>query len=153
MRRISEALYAIAIALWVGGLWAIGYLAAPALFRALSDRALAGDLAGRLFALIAWVGIVCAVYLILFLITRKGWRAFACAPFWLVVAMLAMTLAGQFGIQPLLAQLKADAFPREVMESVLRSRFAVWHGVASVLYLVESVAGLALVVLQGRGLR
>ena len=150
MRRIADSLYAICITAWVGGLWAIGYLAAPTLFRALPDRALAGELAGRLFALIGWVGIACAVYLLAFLLVRRGWRAFAAAPFWVVAAMAAMTLAGQFGIQPLLAELKADALPREVMESVLRNRFAVWHGVASVLYLIESLAGLALVVLHAR---
>ena len=36
--------------------------------------------------------------------------------------------------------------PHEVMQSVLRDRFATWHGVASVLYLIECVLGLALVV-------
>ncbi|HNN85277.1 MAG TPA: DUF4149 domain-containing protein, partial [Accumulibacter sp.] len=38
-----------------------------------------------------------------------------------------------------------DALPREVMESVLRNRFATWHGVSSILYLVQSVLGLLLV--------
>jgi hypothetical protein len=67
--------------------------------------------------------------------------------------MLVLTLLSQFGIQPLLAQLKADALPREVMESVLRNRFATWHGVSSILYLVQSVLGLLLVVGAGRGLK
>ena len=34
---------------------------------------------------------------------------------------------------------------REVMESVFRDRFVAWHGIASVLYLVQSVLGAALV--------
>ena len=37
------------------------------------------------------------------------------------------------------------------MESVFRDRFSTWHGVASVLYVIESVLGLALVMLQGKG--
>jgi hypothetical protein len=41
--------------------------------------------------------------------------------------------------------MKADAWPREVMSSVLRDRFATWHGVSSVLYLVQSVLGIVLV--------
>ena len=49
MRRFADALYSIAITLWVGGLWAIGYLAAPTLFAELSDRALARQLAGAMF--------------------------------------------------------------------------------------------------------
>ncbi|MCH2219439.1 MAG: hypothetical protein MK097_03810 [Dechloromonas sp.] len=64
-----------------------------------------------------------------------------------------LTAASQFGIQPLMAQLKADALPREVMESVLRDRFAAWHGISSILYLVQSLLGLWLVVWSGRGLK
>ena len=58
----------------------------------------------------------------------------------------------QQGWQPL-AQLKADALPREVMESVLRDRFATWHGISSILYLVQSLLGLCLVVWSARGLK
>jgi len=149
--RIADALYSLGIAAWVGGMLAIGYLAAPVLFAQLGDRALAGNLAGEMFRIGAWVGFGCGGYLIVFLLARKGWRAMRTAIFWVVVAMLAITAAGHFGIQPLLAQLKADALPRQVMESALRSRFATWHGISSGLYLVQSLLGLWLVVFQDRG--
>ena len=153
MRRFSEALYLVTLTLWVGGLWAIGYLVAPVLFATLADRQLAGMLAGKLFALIGWVGLASAAYLLLFMLIRLGRSALKRGVFWLLVAMLVLTVFSQFGIQPLLAQLKADALPREVMESVLRDRFATWHGVSSILYLVQSVLGLLLVVGAGRGLK
>ncbi|MGH8809748.1 MAG: DUF4149 domain-containing protein, partial [Noviherbaspirillum sp.] len=35
--------------LWVGSLWAVGYLVAPTLFATLPDSVLAGTIAGRLF--------------------------------------------------------------------------------------------------------
>ncbi|MBM3393551.1 MAG: DUF4149 domain-containing protein, partial [Betaproteobacteria bacterium] len=35
-------------------------------------------------------------------------------------------------------------------ESVFRDRFAMWHGVASILFLVQSLLGLMLVLLQRR---
>ena len=38
VRRLSESLYALAVTLWVGGLWAIGFMAAPALFASLKDK-------------------------------------------------------------------------------------------------------------------
>jgi hypothetical protein len=152
VRRLTDFLYVVAITLWVGGLWAVGYIVAPTLFHELSaNRALAGNLAGRMFAMIAWVGIGCAVYLLLFQFLRRGGAAFRSGVFWLVVAMLLLTLAGHFGVQPILAQLKSDALPREVMESVLRDRFARWHGISSVLYLIQSVLGAALVAIQQRG--
>jgi hypothetical protein len=39
------------------------------------------------------------------------------------------------------------------MESVLRDRFATWHGISSILYLVQSVLGLLLVVGGARGVK
>ena len=153
MHRFAEHLYAIVITLWVGALWAIGYLAAPTLFRLLDDRALAGKLAGQLFTYVAWLGMASAAYLLVFVSLRKDSGAFRNSVFWLVFVMLLLTVAGYFGIQPILAQLKADSFPREVMESAMRDRFVAWHGVSSIVYLIQSVLGLLLVALQGRGLR
>ena len=152
MRKLTDFLYVFAITLWVGGLWAIGYIVAPTLFHELSaNRALAGNLAGRMFAMIAWVGIGCAVYLVLFLFLRRGAAAFKSGVFWLVLLMLLLTLAGHFGVQPIMAQLKTEALPREVMETLLRDRFARWHGLSSVLYLIQSLLGAALLALQQRG--
>ena len=153
MRKLAEALYLAGVALWVGGLWAIGYLAAPVLFASLGDRQLAGMVAGKLFTLIGWVGLGSAAYLLIFLVSHWGGQVFKRAVFWLVILMALMAAASQFGIQPLMAQLKADALPREVMESVLRDRFAAWHGISSILYLVQSLLGLWLVIWSDRGLR
>lgn len=151
MRRLASAFYSIAVAVWVGGLLAIGYLAAPVLFSQLADRAMAGTVAGTLFSAMAWVGLACGTYLIIFILAGKGWRAFRAGVFWIVLLMLALNAAGQFGVQPMLAQLKVDALPRQVMESALRDRFSTWHGVSSVLYLLQSLFGVALVILQDRG--
>lgn len=153
MRQLSDALYLTAITLWVGGLWAIGYMAAPVLFASLGDRQLAGMVAGKLFALIAWVGLGSAAYLLVFLLLRWGSGFFRRSVFWLVLLMALLAAASLFGIQPLMAQLKADALPQEVMESILRDRFATWHGVSSILYMVQSLLGLWLVIWANRGLK
>jgi MFS family permease len=151
MGKLASALYSIAVAVWVGSLLAIGYIAAPVLFAQLADRSLAGNLAGAMFTVMAWVGFVCGTYLILFLAFTKGWRAVKSLVFWIVLLMLGLTAVGYFGVQPIMVQLKADALPRYVMESALRDRFATLHGVASALYLAQSVLGIALVILQERG--
>ena len=153
MRKLSEALYLVVLTLWVGGLWAIGYLVAPVLFASLGDRQLAGVVAGKLFALIGWIGLGGAAYLLGFLLVRWRMAVFTRAVFWLVVVMALLAAVSLFGVQPLMAQLKADALPRDVMESVLRDRFVTWHGVSSILYLLQSLLGLWLVVWSGRGLR
>jgi hypothetical protein len=151
MRGFLSALYNIAVALWVGGLFATGYLAAPVLFAQIADRSVAGTVAGAMFSVMAWVGLACGTYLLLYVLAGKGWRAIQSGVFWIVLLMLALTAAGHFGVQPILAQLKADALPRQVMESALRDRFSTWHGVSSALYLVQSLLGVALVILQERG--
>lgn len=146
MSNLFDRLALLVVTAWVGGLWAIGYLAAPALFHALAgDRQLAGNLAGDLFTLIAYVGIASAFFLLMHRVARFGVTALKQGFFWAVVAMLLLTLAGHFGIQPLMAQLKAQALPADVMQSVFRDRFATWHGVASIAYLVQSLLGVVLV--------
>lgn len=151
MKRVAESLYSLAITLWVGALVAIGYIAAPVLFRGIPDRMEAGNLAGAMFTIVAYLGMASGGYLLLYLLLQRGWRSFKSGVFWIVLAMLALTIAAHFGVQPILAQLKADALPRQVMEGALRDRFATWHGVSSVLYLVQSLFGLWLVLWQERG--
>ena len=145
MRNFPDLLANWLLALWVGGTWAIGYLAAPVLFNALDDKMLAGHLAGEMFKWTASFGIVAAAYLLSFRLNRFGGRAFKQGFFWIVLAMLLITLAGRFGIQPILEQLKGQALPQDVMHSLVRDRFQAWHGVSSVLYLIQSLLGLALV--------
>jgi hypothetical protein len=150
MRRFADGLHAIALTLWIGGLWAVGLLVAPTLFYAMNDRILAGSIAGRLFTLVAYIGIGCAAYLLLFRLARFGAAALKHGRFWIVLVMLVLILIGEFGVQPVLAAIRNQALPAEVMESMLRDRFATWHGIASVLYLIECVLGVLLVWLQGR---
>jgi Domain of unknown function (DUF4149) len=150
MGRLFSALDHIAVALWTGGLWTVGYLVAPLLFLKAPDRQVAGHLAGQMFAAMAFVGLGCAAYLLVFRLARHGFAAMKQAVFWVVVLMAVLAVAGHFGVQPILASLKAQALPREVMESVFRDRFATWHGVASILYLIESALAVALVLLAAR---
>lgn len=143
---LSDSLALILITAWVGGLWAIGYLAAPALFYTLGEnRQLAGNLAGTMFTWVAYLGLFSGIYLMAHRVARFGLNAFKQAFFWAALVMLLLTLFGHFGVQPMIAQLKAQAMPADVMNSVFRDRFATWHGIASIAYLIESLLGLVLV--------
>lgn len=123
------------LTLWAGSLWSVGYIVAPALFVWLDDRHLAGLLAGRLFEIVAYLGLVCGVLLLLGQWFRHGWRH------WRVYAlavMLALTAAGQFALRPLMAAAKAEG-------AAAADRFAGLHGVSSTLFLIVSLLALALV--------
>lgn len=134
----------IVVTLWVGALWATG-LTAYLLFDALKDKQLAGNLAGRLFTIVSYIGMVSAIYLLIQRLLDYGTAALKQSFFWAAFTMLLLVLAGHFGIQPLLAQLKSAALPNDVMHSVFSSRFRNWHGIASVAYLIECLLGFVLV--------
>ncbi len=151
MRRFADASCTLALTLWVGALWAIGYIAAPVLFSSLDDRVLAGMLAGKLFSVVGWLGLGCGAWLLLVTLARQGAAAMKRLFFWLLVLMLLLAAAQLFGLQPLIAQLRSQSVPRELAEAATRSRFATWHGVASVLYLVQSVIGALAVLSAPRG--
>ena len=145
MRRFWDGLAGTMLVLWIGGIWAIGYVAAPVLFASLGDKQLAGMLAGKLFEVMAWIGIASATYLLIYRIARDGGSALKALFFWAVMLMLALILIGLFGIQPIMQSLKDQAMPHAVMQSVFADRFARWHGVSSILYLIQSAIGLLLV--------
>lgn len=135
----------IVITFWVGALWMTG-LTAYVLFDTLQDKQLAGSLAGKLFNIVSYIGMASALYLLIQRLLDYGTGALKQGFFWAVFVMLLLVLAGHFGIQPLLAQLKTDALPNDVMQSVFADRFRNWHGVASVAYLLECLLGFVLVI-------
>ena len=146
MKNIVHHTASLAITAWVGGLWAIGYIAVSVLFRAQPDKQLAGMLSGQMLTVVSYIGIVCGAYLLLYLLAISGKTAVREWVFWLVAAMLAITLLLQFGIYPLMADIKLQAQSPDVMQSALASRFKMWHGISSVLYLLESLFGVPLII-------
>lgn len=144
MKKYFDGLAVLTASAWVGGMWAVAYIAAPLLFQSLPDKALAGVLAGRLFGVTAYMGMVCAVYLLVYYYTINGKKFLRQRLFWVIVVMLLLNLLGHFGMQPLLAEIKAQALPLYVMDSPYAERFSLWHGAASIAYLVQSLFGAVL---------
>lgn len=137
----------LTVTLWVGSLWTVGYLVAPTLFASVAKRSLAGTLAGRMFRAEAWLSVFCALLLLALLkfgaadksaIARRQLMR-------LVVGMLLCTLIGYFGLQPFMSALREAAGPDGVMESAMKMRFGILHGISSVFYLIQSLLGVALV--------
>ena len=136
--------------LWVGTLWSTGALIAPVLFRMIDDRALAGDIAGHLFSLTAFVGLICGGSLLISRLMQYRATVLRQPLFWLGATMLILVCIGQFGIQPVLASLREQAYPEQVMQGALAGRFATWHAAAGIVYLVQCALGLVLVALVVR---
>ncbi len=151
--RLADALFQIALTAWVGGFWIIGYVVVPTLFYSLDSRTMAGQIAGRLFEVSGWVGLALGGFVLFFLVLQRGVAALRSLSFWLVMLMLIITAVSLFGIQPLMAQMKLDVLPLDIMESPLRERFATWHGISSSLYLFQSLLAAGLLLLMGKGVR
>lgn len=129
----------ILLTLWVGGLWSIGYMAVPTLFNVLNDHTLAGNLAGEMFHAINYIGLVCGVLLLVSTISRAGriWQ------FWVIAVMLLLVVCSEFVLQPMMHELKLIGL---VDGSEQLTTFRRYHGLSQVLYLVNSLMGLALIV-------
>jgi hypothetical protein len=128
--------------LWAGSLWTIGFIVAPTLFGTLSDRVLAGNIAGSMFRAEAWLSIACALVLLALLQWGAGAlelrrRRLLGA---LVLSMLVCALLSHFGISPLMADLKAQAQGASgIMDEAMRSRFGLLHGVSTLIFAVQSL--------------
>jgi hypothetical protein len=133
--KLLPAAERILLTLWVGALWVAGFIVAPLLFSELDERALAGSLAGSLFTVTSYLGLLCGGVLLLFngLNYRAiNWRAVV------IVSMLLLIVVGQFVITPMVAGLREAGLTDT-------PRFGQLHGIASVLFIVTSVLGLMLV--------
>lgn len=146
MKNLPHHLATLLTTAWVGGLWAIGYLAAPVLFYAQPDKQFAGMLAGQMFSWMSYVGMMCGFYLLVYHYIMFDRLAAHRRLFWLISCMLCITLLLQYGIQPMMAELKLQALPLDVMHSPLADRFKAMHGISQILYLIQSLLGATLVI-------
>lgn len=146
--RYIDSLERILITLWVGGLWVVGYLTAPVLFSHLSDRKLAGDIAGILFQIIHTIGLGAAIVLLMMVYDHYRalwWRIWRV---WLLIAMAALTAVLLFYVQPLIHELKSVPL---LPGSEAARQFGVWHGISASIYLILSLLGLVLAGVGARG--
>ena len=135
---------------WVGTLWAVGFVVAPTLFSTLSDRALAGTIAGSLFNIVAWLSIFCATALLalLFQASRSEQNKPSKGLFYLILGMVGCTLIGYFGLQPHMAELRLvlHSITDAAVIADAKKQFGILHGVSTGIYVVQSLLGAALIV-------
>lgn len=128
-------------ALWGGFLLCVAFAAAPSAFAVL-ERAQAGALVGRLFGIEARVSLAAALILMLLerRLTRDAVEAGAArsqfsAPLLLPAVALFCTVAGYYGLQPLMADARSGTGV---------ASFAALHGASLAFFAVKGLAVLAL---------
>ena len=130
------------LTVWMGTHWTAGYVVAPVLFKSLDDRQLAGMLAGQVFNIAAWVGLVAGLLLLVQVIVQDKVNSFRAWRFWLLSVMFALVAIGAFVVQPQMAALKAQGI---IAGTDAASAFGRMHGISSIMHMVISVSGLILV--------
>ncbi len=145
LAALIPRLRVLLVTFWVGSMWTVGYVVAPLLFATLTDRAQAGTLAGLFFKAEAWISLICGASLLAILWTERE-NPTRVLQIKLVAGMILCTVIGYFGLQPYMAELRAIAAQSGgIMDDAMRTRFGMLHGVASAIYLIQSVLAMALV--------
>ena len=147
MYPTAQRLFLYIFALWLGSLVTIGYLVAPVLFATLSDTQVAGMIAGRLFRIEGTISLVLGVALIVFanLLVKRGLARYKQVRWYLLMMLVAAAIVA-FIVQPMMNAMRDEALSLgvPVMLSPLGASFGMLHGISSVLYLMQTLAGLIL---------
>ena len=140
MKRVLSGAAIWIAALWWGSLTTVGFYVVPMLFANLPSKALAGNMAAKLFSAQTCVAMLCGLLLLLNDRLNQAAALVRQARVAIIFVSLGMLLAllSEFAIAPRI---------------VARDNLRLWHSVGTVLYLLQwGCAGLAFKkLLAGRG--
>jgi hypothetical protein len=144
----AQRLFILIAGIWVGSILAVGYLVAPVIFSTLTDRQVAGMVAGSVFKAEAYLSILICIALMVLanLLVTRGLNQYRLIRL-LLLGMLVCSSAASFILIPWLDTLRDQALLEgmPVMLSPSADLFRTLHGVSSVLFLIQSALGIYLV--------
>ncbi|MCF8155210.1 MAG: DUF4149 domain-containing protein [Rhodoferax sp.] len=115
--------------LWVGAVWwgsltTLGFFVVPLLFMHLPSAAMAGTMAGKLFAAQTAVSVVCGLLLLMIFRTNKPLAPadIAQSATLFVVGGILLALLVEFGVSP---------------HIIARDNLALWHRVGTAMYVAQ----------------
>ncbi len=137
MTTILRFLQSIALVTWVGGIFFLGAIAAPAAFTMLSTRGDAGAVVGYMLGKLHLVGYAAgALFLISAMALARSPAALLRPAALLVILMLVLTTVNHIGVNPRIAELRAQmtgeflSVDQTPAGHPLRVRFGKLHGVS-----------------------
>ncbi len=134
----------IVLTIWVGVMWGVGFVVAPVLFPAINNTVLAGELAGRLFEVVNYIGLGAATLLLLSAgqVCGRGflhrWQV------WVLLAMAVLIVIAQFVLTPMMQAIHDAAHGVAIDKTAYYVRFTIVHDISATLYGINSLLGLAL---------
>lgn len=143
-----QRLFTVISGLWVGGFITIGFLVAPILFITIGDLQIAGVIAAHLFKISSYIGVgVCSLLMLIAnRLVKLGNRSYRLIR-WTLLLMLICTVVAAFIIIPWMNALRDQALQLgiSVRDTSSASLFGLLHGVSSVIFIIQSILGIALV--------
>jgi hypothetical protein len=144
----AQRIFILIAGLWVGSILTVGYLVAPAIFSTMTDRQVAGMVAGSIFRLEAYLSMIVCIGLMVLanLLVNRSLHQFKIIR-WLLLAMLFCSVAAAFVFIPWMNALRDNALAQgmPVMLSPSAILFGRLHGASSILFMIQSVLGIFLV--------
>jgi hypothetical protein len=148
MHAGAQRLFIVVAGLWVGSILTVGYLVAPVIFSTLTDRQVAGMVAGSIFKAEAYLStIVCIALMVLAnLLVTRGLTQYKIIRL-ILLGMLLCSLSASFVFIPWMNTLRDQALLNgmPVMLSPSADVFGRLHGASSIVFMLQSALGLYLV--------
>ncbi len=143
---MPQRVFLMIIGIWLGVILGVGYLVAPTLFVSMSDKQMAGAVAGEIFKHAAMFTIFIVVGLLIFshVLFKKSALVKYRTIRRLLILIIFCALLASLVIQPWMGELKNAAVQSgvSVMSSEHAKIFGRLHGVSSILFLFEALLGL-----------
>lgn len=163
MLTAARFLQTLSLGVWLGAMIFLGFVLAPAAFKVLPTRELAGQLVGLSLTRLYLLSYICAALFLLGLVVEQrlngtGWGNLA-LPVACLAVMSLLTLFSHFYLGGQMAALRVemtvafgsiDATPKE---HILRASFGRLHGVSTLAMMANMLLGLALLFLTVRRFR
>lgn len=153
MPRIVEAVFVIAVALWVGAMTLLAVVVAPAVFAVLPSRQQAGDLMNHLFTGYYQMGALCGLVALTAggLQAYLGRRRWGTIRFWLTGLMVVSTLYAGFVVTPhaQLIRVQLESPGNEAGRVVLQQAFQRAHKQAVAANIIALLSGVTVLGMVG----
>lgn len=141
------------LAIWVGGMFGFGALYAPVLFRSLSSRDQAGQIAGQTLARIDTLGLIAGGVITLITLLQVFGTA---APLDVVRVVVALAMVGLVGYSAAVIRSRLNAIRTEMGKPIdqfeetdpKRVEYNRYHKLSTRIYGIVLVLGIALIVLS-----
>ena len=144
MKKLFFASEKLCLSLWVGAAWMTGAVVAPVTFQVLANqRVLAGTLAGKLFSVISYAGLVVTAILAISILLRLHSAIFRSLRFYLIVTMGTLLAINQFVLHPMIAAARQQS---ATAQTLAQQSFATLHQLASIGYVSACIIGFALMI-------